>query len=149
MFKMKLGYVSKNWLDDLESETFFLGCTNLRQACLYEVLDTAGRTWWDSIPDVTQLNYAELQVQFLHHWCPVTTLQPQLQAYFKQHKQKQKKNVQEFLEAFLIFLDQLTPTLSEVAAIATCMFKDKTVLKRPVRFSSLLGFRIGFGRDVT
>ena len=122
-FKMKLGYVSKNWLDDLESETLFLGCANLRKACLFAALDTAGRTWWNSIPDVAQLNFAELREQFLQRWCPDTILQPQLQAYFKQRKQKPRENVQEFSEAFLILLDQLNPTMSEEASIAA--FEDK------------------------
>ena len=51
-FTRKMGYKSKNWLKDLESETLFISCINLRKACMFEALDSAGRIWWNAIPDI-------------------------------------------------------------------------------------------------
>ena len=59
-FTRKIGYESKNWLEDMESVTMFFGCANLRKARMFEVLDSAGRIWWNSVPDICDLTYAEL-----------------------------------------------------------------------------------------
>ena len=122
-FKMQLGYELKNWLETLESETMFLGCVNLRKACLYAALDTAGRTWWNSIPDIAHMGYAELKEHFIQRLCPDTILQPHLQAYMKQRQQRSKESVQEFSECFLVLLEQLNPRPTEQAAIS--LFEDK------------------------
>jgi hypothetical protein len=122
-FQRQPGYSSKLWLESMEAQTAFLDCENLRKACVFEAQDSAGRTWWNSIPDVDDMDYDELREVFLERWCPDHILQPTLQAYIDQRKQRPREHVKEFSEAFLVLLDQLNPRPSERRAIS--MFEDK------------------------
>ena len=126
-FQRQPGYSSKLWLESMEAQTAFLDCENLRKACVFEAQDSAGRTWWNSIPDVDEMNYEDLREVFLERWCPDHILQPTLQAYIDQRKQRPREHVKEFSEAFLVLLDQLNPRPSEIQAIS--MFKDKLLPK--------------------
>ena len=48
---------------------------------MFEALYSAGRIWWNSVPDIRNLTYAEFREQFLQRWCPDSVLQPNLKAY--------------------------------------------------------------------
>ena len=58
-FQCRPGYSLKLWLESMEAQTAFLDCENLRKACVFEAQDSAGRTWWNSIPDVEDMDYDE------------------------------------------------------------------------------------------
>ena len=114
-FQRQPGYSSKLWLESMEAQTAFLDCENLRKACVFEAQDSAGRTWWNSIPDVDDMDYDELREVFLERWCPDHILQPTLQVYIDQRKQRPREHVKEFSEAFLVLLDQLNKTFGKTS----------------------------------
>ena len=98
----------------MEAQTAFLDCENLRKACVFEAQDSAGRTWWNSIPDVDDMDYDELREVFLER-CPNHILQPTLQVYINQRKQRLQEYVKEFSEVFLVHLDQLNKTFKKTS----------------------------------
>ena len=51
-FRQNLGQDSKMWLEDMEAETSFPGFVNLRKACIYEALNSAGKACWNDIPNI-------------------------------------------------------------------------------------------------
>ena len=56
---------------------------------MFEALDSAGRIWWNSVPDIRDLTYAELREQFLQRWCPDSVPQPNLKAYLEKRNQRE------------------------------------------------------------
>ena len=90
-FKRIASYAAKNWLEDLEAETVFCNCVNLREACIFEALDSSGRVWWNAIPQIQTLGYDAVKEVFWKGGAQPTYYSPHLTLALKKGYNEEQK----------------------------------------------------------